>query len=279
MVPEFLTTMLELFDRCPEAGIAASDVTLTNRSGGKLTEKELAEYLPPESIASLLSLDKVRSYPMKCSVNYRPAPHDCLLHFSTKSVYFSLTQLVIRTALARSIEPFDTTVGSIADLGWLVRLTNRAGTVHIPRKLATWRFRGDQVSIRPDAMRLSRIQKMFEFALPEIYERQQQLLTRSECAALMLPVKAYLATSKKARRRVRVEARIRILWMFLRKPGATVRAMRSTAFSVKTLKETLLPMFVARLGLAPRDIDLETISRVIQRETGLHANALHQAEL
>jgi len=151
MVPEFLSDMLELFTQCPEAGIAACDVALINRDGSELTATDMADYLPPESISDLLGLGTVRcAYPgreRQLKVNYRPPPHDCLLHFSTKSVYFSLTQLLIRTALARSIEPFDTTVGSIADLGWLVRLTNLAGTVHIPQKLTMWRFCGNQLSI------------------------------------------------------------------------------------------------------------------------------------
>src|SRR5436190_478381 len=113
-----------------EAGIAACDALLINRDGGQLTIEDMADYLPEESINDVLALDVVRSYPVRHDLNYRPPPHDCLLHFSAKSVYFSLTQLLIRTTLARAVEPFDTTVGSIADLGWLVRLTNLAGTVH-----------------------------------------------------------------------------------------------------------------------------------------------------
>ena len=82
----------------------------------------MASYLPAESLDDMLAVDVVRSYPITRNPNYRPPPHDCLLHFSAKSVHFSLTQLLIRTSLAQSAEPFDTTVGSVADLGWLVRL-------------------------------------------------------------------------------------------------------------------------------------------------------------
>ncbi len=95
----------------------------------------MASYLPAESLDDMLALDVVRSYPITRNPNYWPPPHDCLLHFSANSVHFSLTQLLIRTSLAQSAEPFNTTVGSVADLGWLVRLTNLAGTVHVPRKL------------------------------------------------------------------------------------------------------------------------------------------------
>jgi glycosyltransferase involved in cell wall biosynthesis len=282
MVPEFLTAMLELFAQCPEAGIAACDVFLINRGGGELTAKDMADYLPVESINDLLGLTTVRcAYPrteQQLKLNYRPPPHDCLLHFSTKSVYFSLTQLLIRTTLARSIEPFDTTVGSIADLGWLLRLTNLAGTVHVPQKLAIWRFRGNQLSIQPDRLRLNHVKAMFERAVPQIYRQHQRLLTRNECGVLMLPAKAYLAVSKKTRRRLKLEAFIRVLWMFFRKPAATLRAIHRTQFSIQTLKGTLVPMFFARSGLAPEDIHPTAIRRAIHGETSLHSGAFHEAE-
>jgi len=95
---------------------------------------------------------------------------------------------------------------------------------------------------------------MFERAMPQIYRRHRRLLTRNECAVLMLPAKAYLAVSPEARRRMRLEAYLRVLWMFVLKPAATLRAIRSTQFSIKKLKVTLVPMFFARLGLVPQDV-------------------------
>jgi glycosyltransferase involved in cell wall biosynthesis len=279
MLPEVLVDLLEAFAICPEAGIAACDVSLVTRDGRKLTAADMAEYLPAESIANILSLDVVRSYPLKRELNYRRPPHDCLLHFSAKSVYLSLTQLLIRTAVARAVGPFDTAVGAAADLGWLVRLTSLTGTVHVPRKLTMWRFHGNQqLSVRPDILGLSHLKAMFERAMPQIYRRHQPLLTRNECAMLMLPVKAYLATSRKAQRRLKLEACIRVLWMFFRKPAATLRAIHRTHFSIQTLKGTLVPMFFARLGLAPEGIHPETIRRTVHGERGLHSEAFHGAE-
>jgi glycosyltransferase involved in cell wall biosynthesis len=278
MAPEFLTELLRAFTLCPQAGIAACDVQLINRDGLELTSSDMAEYLPAESIVSMLCLDRIRSYPPKRELNYRRPPHDCLLHFSTKSVYFSLTQLLIRTSVARSIEPFDTKVGSIADVGWLHRLTNIAGTVHIPDKLTMWRFHGNQVSTCTDTSHLLYLKSMFECALPRIYERHRPLISRNDCAVLMLPIKAYLATSRKTQRRLKLEACIRVLWMFLRKPAATLRAIRHTQFSIKTLKATLIPMFFSRLRLVPKDIDPETTPRAVRGQTGLHSGAFHGAE-
>ena len=79
--------LLEAFAICPEAGIAAGDVSLINRDGGQLTREDMVSYLPAESLDDMLALDVVRSYPIPRNPNYRPPQHDCLLHFSATSVY------------------------------------------------------------------------------------------------------------------------------------------------------------------------------------------------
>jgi len=254
MLPDFLATLLEAFTICPEAGIAACDALLINRDGGQLTIEDMADYLPEESINDVLALDVVRSYPVRHDLNYRPPPHDCLLHFSAKSVYFSLTQLLIRTTLARAVEPFDTTVGSIADLGWLVRLTNLAGTVHVPRKLTIWRFHGDQLSVHRDDTRLISIKTMCERILPEICQHHPGLLTSNDCAALLLPCKSFLATGAIKHFWVRLEGAVRVLLMLFERPAATLRALGRAHFRVGNPRQSLLPMILQRIGLAPKKL-------------------------
>jgi glycosyltransferase involved in cell wall biosynthesis len=264
MHTDFLATLLEAFAICPEAGIAACDVSLINRDGGQLTREDMATYLPGESIDDMLALDVVRSYPLTRIPNYRPPPHDCLLHFSAKSVYFSLTQLLIRTSSAQSAEPFDTTVGSIADLGWLVRLTNLAGTVHVPRKLTMWRFHGNQLSARQDSSHLGCLKAMFGRALPEIYGRHRSLLTRNDCAALMLPIKCYLANTTLKRVFYWLEATFRIFLMLIQRPVATLRAVRASRFLPHNLKRSLLPMFLQRMEMFPKALDSLEVRSVLR---------------
>src|SRR6266403_6261486 len=143
MAPEFLTDMLKAYAQCPGAGIAVCDLLFIDRNGDELSPADLIGHFTVHATKDLLSLDTVRtSVPGEICrhLNYRPAPHDCLLHFAGRSVYCSLTQLVVRTALAKAAGPFDTTVGSVADFGWLLHLTNLTGSVHLPKRLATWRF-------------------------------------------------------------------------------------------------------------------------------------------
>ena len=73
--------------RCPEAAIAARDVLFIDRDGRNLSpaNSELARLLSRRAIRELLELDTVRTAFLgekQNQINYRPVPHDCLLHFS-----------------------------------------------------------------------------------------------------------------------------------------------------------------------------------------------------
>ena len=251
--PEFLAALLDLLGACPEAGIAACDVRLINRDGGELTAKDMAGYLPAETIVDMLGLGTVRCASPVGSrhANYRPPPHDCLLHYSAKSVYFSLNQLVIRTQLAKAMKPFDTTVGSIGDIDWLLRLTTLTGTAHLPQKLAMWRFHGHQLSVHQDREQLPLLKAMLERELPNIYERYRLLLSRNDCATLMLPIKCYLATTRPKRVLCWLEATFRLLFMSIQRPVATLRAINAYRLLPHKVKHSLFPMFLRRIQLFP----------------------------
>jgi hypothetical protein len=74
----------------------------------------------------------------------RLAPHDGLLHCGVKTVYTSITQLLIRRRLFDRIGLFLTGYGSIADFEWEMRASLVANTIHIPEYLATWRVHREQ---------------------------------------------------------------------------------------------------------------------------------------
>jgi glycosyltransferase involved in cell wall biosynthesis len=271
MDSEFLATLLDAFAICPEAGIAACDLTLINARGKPLTREDMTGYLSPKSIKVLLSLAVVRSYPPMHKMNYRTPPHDCLLHFSTKSVYLSLSQLLFRSDVARANGPFDTTVEWVADLGWLARLTNLTGTVHTPAKLAMWRFHGNQLSIQPDNNRLHSLEKLLQRAATEAYQLHEPLLTRNDCAALLLPCERYLADSVGKRLHYWLEILIRSFGMLRERPLATLSAMIATRFWPGNVKKTFVPMFMRRLKLSPRELQSRAPGRreadVVERQS------------
>ena len=158
---------------------------------------------------------------------------------------------------------------AFTDLGWLVRLTNLAGTVHVPRKLTMWRFHGNQLSVRQDSSHLGCLKTMFGRALPEIYERHHSLLTHNDCAALMLPIKCYLANTTPKRVFYWLEATFRIFLMSIQRPVATVRAIRASRFLPHNVKRSLLPMFLQRMEMFPKALDsLEVRSMLREISSG-----------
>lgn len=259
IAPDFLAEMVGAFARCPDAGIAACDCLFINQDGHELLAKDMNDHLSKRAINNLLRSGTVRTtLPAmgQRNINYRPPPHDCLLHFTGRSVYFSLTQLLVRTALARAAGSFETTAGSVADFGWLIRLTSLTGSVHLPRKLATWRFHGDQLSVRRDDTRLTIMKGMCQSVLPEICRRYPRLLTRNDCKLLLLPYKALLAASAIKHVGCWLEALIGLLWMFFEQPAPTLRALHRMGFRVGIGRHSLLSIIFQRIGLAPQELDV-----------------------
>jgi glycosyltransferase involved in cell wall biosynthesis len=259
MSPEFLARMVEALGQCPDAGIAVCDVMLINRNGDELSAQDLAGHLSRGASRRLLAHGSVVSaFPgeeLQQKINYRPAPHDCLTHFFGRSVYFSLTQLVVRLSVASAAGHFETTVGSVADFGWLLRLTNLTGTVHLPQKLAMWRFHGDQLSIRRDRTRRPAMRMLCERALPEIHECHQERLTREDCSMLLLICRSRLESTLLGRLYYRFQVVLRLFRMFLSEPASTLRALRRANFRVESPGWTLLGTILQRRMLAPQKLD------------------------
>ena len=260
MSPGFLSEMLGALSKCPHAGIAACDVLLIDRTSNPLSERELTRSMSSRSARNLLSLDVVRTaFPGKApsEINFRPTPHDCLLHFDGRSVYLSLNQLVVRTNLARAAAPFDTTIGSVADFKWLLRLTSSTGTVHVPKKLAMWRYHGEQLSMQPDPSRAASRRSAAESALQDITKRNLLPLTSNDRAALLLPFQAEESRSIVGRFLVWLKSLFRLKLMFLQRPVATLRALRRVGFRFGTRRHTLVPMIFGANKLAPKIVEQE----------------------
>jgi len=256
MVPEFLAEMLKVCTQCPEAGIAVCDLLFIDRHGNELSPADIVGQ-SKRGVKDLLSLHIVRTaFPgeIKQNVNYRPAPHDCLLHFAGRSVYCSLNQLLIRISSAIKVGPFETKVGSIADYNWLLRLTAHTGSLHLPCKLATWRYHGDQLSLYPDDSRLGSMKMIAERTLRDICGRDKDLLSSNDRAALSLPFKSLMARNPIHRLYYWFEAAGRLLRMFFERPAATWRGLRRAKFRFGTRRYSLLPMIFEGVGLGPKDL-------------------------
>ena len=237
MAPEFLSEMLRAFSRCPEAGIAASDVLLIDRDGNELSRKDLHGRLTKRAARNLLNLSHVRAaFPgeIEKNINYRPVPHDCFLHFDGR---------------------FETAIGSVADFSWLLQLTSSTGSVHVPRKLAMWRYHGNQLSLQPDPSRARSQRAAAEGAMRRISNANPILLSRNDRAALLLPLKILECRSPIGRVFGWFESVARLTRMFFERPIPTLRALLRVKFRFGTRRHSLLPMIFQGANLAPRNVE------------------------
>jgi glycosyltransferase involved in cell wall biosynthesis len=261
LAPEFFAQMLGALERWPEAGIAVCDCLFINQDGRELQAQDMAGRLSKRRSNNLLGSGTVRtSLPSvrQRNINYRPPPHDCLLHFAGRSLYFSLTQLLVRTASAKAAGYCETHVGSSADFRWLVRLTSTTGSVHLPKRLATWRFHGNQLSLHRDDTRLAAMSQMCHEILPEICRRYPGLLADTDCKLLLLPYKASLAKSVIHRVGVWVQGFARICPTFVSQPLATFRTLYRTAFRPRMSCNFLIATIFERRDIAPRELTINS---------------------
>ena len=248
MEPNFLEAMLAAFARAPEAGIAACDLRWIDADGEPAA--------PIDRLGSGYVRIAILGEQME-GANFRPAPHDALLHLAGDTVYYSLTQLLVSTALARRAPRFESQKASFADLGWSLSLTNLAGTAHIPQKLATWRLHGDQLSAKSELSHSHHIPAMCMSHLPDIYRQHRGLLSLNDYASLFIPSKIMFAQA--AGRRTRqgltyLEAFIRLLWMFVERPVASGRAFLGTRYHRRHLKQVWIAFMMRRFGLKPQKL-------------------------
>lgn len=258
MGPEFLAQMIGALARCPEAGVAVCDCLFINQDGKELQPQDMTDRLSARQIRNLLRSGTVRTSLPSIKprhTNYRPPPHDCLLHFNGRSVYFSLTQLLIRTTSAKAAGAFETDLSSAADFRWLVRLTSLTGSVHVPKRLATWRFHGDQVSLRRDKSRLSDMAKMCESVLPAISRRYPGLLTNRECTLLLLPYKILSAPSVIQRVGYWAKGFAYLCTAFFKRPFTTLRILYRSGFRKGMVRNFLIASILQRKQLVPRNLD------------------------
>jgi glycosyltransferase involved in cell wall biosynthesis len=174
MAPTFLEETIAALRNHPEAGIAATDVQFIDRDG-----KDHSESRPEFQHGNVRTSTGGE---IMRETNLRLVPHDFFLHFQFKTVYFSLTQLLVRREAITPSHHFLTDVGSIADFMWSMKMTSDYATVHLPKKLATWRIHGNQLSFGEDS---SRAGNMLTACNKAILDYGQ--LDKKQSRALLLP--------------------------------------------------------------------------------------------
>ena len=137
MAPDCLEKLVAALERHPECDIAHCNLKVIDDSGDEFDHGW-----------SSISLFALSSGPLMDISHLRMAPFDALLLMSGRTVYWSITQLLIRRDLFDRIGFFESRWGSIGDANWQMRACLVANTTHVADTWAGWRVHGTQATGR-----------------------------------------------------------------------------------------------------------------------------------
>ena len=157
MAPDCLEKLAGALDAHPDCDLAHCALKKIDERGRELPDHWSRSSVFAVSAGGLLHRSHVRR-----------APFDGMLHLTGGSVYFSITQLLIRRSLFDRIGLFETRWGSVGDFNWGMRAGLVAHTVHVPDTWGGWRIHRTQATAgvgfgSPE--HASRIDQMIDHAL------------------------------------------------------------------------------------------------------------------
>jgi glycosyltransferase involved in cell wall biosynthesis len=153
-------TLLEIMskemDQHTNCGLAHCMLTIIDETGKPANDVSWDNYYSVQYYGDLIRKKHIRL-----------APLDGILHCGLKTIYSSVTQLLIRKKVFDLAGYFQTDKGSIADFEWGLRVSLLFNTLHIPEYLATWRKHSRQLtndSIQTNAATYIALQNFIEQA-------------------------------------------------------------------------------------------------------------------
>ena len=149
MEPDFLEHMVRALDENPGCDLAHCKLRIIDEKGEPCRALNWEQLFSTRFFGEWVDLPHIRR-----------APHDGVLHSGVRTVYTSITQLLIRRRLFDRVGLFSTRFGPAADFEWDMRASLLADTVHVPRYLATWRVHEQQ---NTDISRLDAASRKREF--------------------------------------------------------------------------------------------------------------------
>ncbi len=135
MKPDCLERMVNALEAHPGCDICDSMLELLDSDGREVGESSV------NFVAHYWHFDFPRN-----QAHVRKRPHDFFLHLGGKTVYTSITQILIRKSLFEKTGPFQTCFGRSADFQWGMLAALHADVVYLPMKLASWRLHSGQAT-------------------------------------------------------------------------------------------------------------------------------------
>jgi glycosyltransferase involved in cell wall biosynthesis len=136
MTPDCLEKLVAALDQHPDCGVAHCCLTFIDEK----SQPVLAHHRW-ENWSTTLFMGEWNN-----KSHTRPQGHDTVMALGLKSVYYSITQILVRRSLFDEVGWFEKKWGPFGDLEWQLRAALATKTVHIPEYLATWRFHPQQAS-------------------------------------------------------------------------------------------------------------------------------------
>ena len=136
MSPDFLEKMVAALDKNPDCGVAHCCLDFINEHGVKISSGHCWD----NWFTTRFFGDWNKKY------HVRPRGHDAVVALALKTVYFSVTQILVRRDLFDLTGMYQSRWGSFGDFEWQMRAALATKTVHVPEYLATWRIHPQQAS-------------------------------------------------------------------------------------------------------------------------------------
>ena len=136
MSPDFLEKMVAALDKNPDCGVAHCCLDFINEHGVKISSGHCWD----NWFTTRFFGDWNKKY------HVRPRGHDAVVALALKTVYYSVTQILVRRDLFDLTGMYESRWGSFGDFEWQMRAALATKTVHVPEYLATWRIHPQQAS-------------------------------------------------------------------------------------------------------------------------------------
>ena len=205
MAPYCLEEMVASLEAHPECDLCDSMIRLIDGDGNEIPEFDR------KYIAHHWHTDSPRNV-----AHIRYAPYDYYYHLGGKTVYTSITQLLIRRTLFKKTGLFPTDFGCSADYLWGLRAALHANVFFCPKKLASWRIHEDQATFSSCAEKINyNFTLMTQMAKLTLKEVPLNLLPSCERTMRLISFKEILLPAK--RNKISLFRKIHLLSRVLKK--------------------------------------------------------------
>ncbi|WP_276373583.1 glycosyltransferase [Chryseolinea sp. H1M3-3] len=135
MDKEFIEKMVNVLDQNLQCDMAHCCLRIIDVNGKPAIDGNWDTFLSSKFFGDIMHTKHIRH-----------APHDGILHAFIKTVYTSITQLLIRKSVFDELGLFIEDGGSIADFEWEMRVSLFINIVHVPEYLTSWRVHNLQAT-------------------------------------------------------------------------------------------------------------------------------------